>query len=723
MRLQYGCSSGLVVLGLAALLAPGCFRDPDPTKTKCSTRGCPAGFVCVNPPHGDCVRVTDGGPAVDSLGSAWDGPSPTELDAGDMNRADVRGIDVVPCDGCGPVDAWSTDAPLDRGGLSSADAIEIPPPDAPGQGGIGGGADGRIGGAGGITGSGGVGWDVSGSGGVASDASGTHTDGADAPAVAGTTGGKQGQGGAGGLGTGGTTNSVDAPLGTGGITLTGGVSGVGGAGGATGTGGAGSGGTTVTGTGGSAPTGGVVGAGGATGGQSGGDTGSGGSGGGTGGTPPDAVVQLSQTRQTIQGFGISTAMSSDSVPWDNVLTTNGSAGIGLSIVRVGMTPNGALTGTIPPASYGAKIIGSSWSAPAGCKSNGNTQKGGHLKSGCYDSWATTIAEFAVSQGLYAVSAGSEPDFASCGDSIGPPCSGDFDTMLFTAKEMVAFVKVLGSKLDSTGVKLIAPEPAEWIHLWSNTSATGSTVASHPDSSDPLKCGCFGTSTNCASGCLLGNGYDYGHYLSRDDTAWGYLDILGVHEYDTQHAEPWPADVNGGTRDKEVWVTEMSGLMYWPEQGPSSDIDNGVAVAGWIHSALVVGEASAWLYWWYRAAGDDNEGLILENGTMTKRYFTLGNYSKFVRPGYVMVAVTGNSNPELLLSAFAGAESTVIVAINKSGQEASLSINIAGGPVPRTCTPNVTSASDNLKPGTAVSVSGGTFTAALAAKTVTTFVCK
>jgi hypothetical protein len=34
------------------------------------------------------------------------------------------------------------------------------------------------------------------------------------------------------------------------------------------------------------------------------------------------------------------------------------------------------------------------------------------------------------------------------------------------------------------------------------------------------------------------------------------------------------------------MTEMSGVKWWPEQGPSSDINNGVAVAGWIHSALV-----------------------------------------------------------------------------------------------------------------------------------------
>ena len=49
----------------------------------------------------------------------------------------------------------------------------------------------------------------------------------------------------------------------------------------------------------------------------------------------------------------------------------------------------------------------------------------------------------------------------------------------------------------------------------------------------------------------GNGYDYGHWLAKDATAWGLIDIIGTHEYDTQKAEPWPSDVDGGKRSKTV----------------------------------------------------------------------------------------------------------------------------------------------------------------------------
>lgn len=461
----------------------------------------------------------------------------------------------------------------------------------------------------------------------------------------------------------------------------------------------------------------------------GGATGAGGTGpaidGGGAGSPGSGVtVQLDKTEQTIEGFGINTALGGG-ISWDPAFSLTGTDGIGLSIVRVGMNPDGSLSGDLSGAkSHNAKVIGSVWSAPATCKDNGTTQKGGHLLQSCYDSWSTAIANFAKNQGLYAMGAANEPDFASCA-AMGPPCTVDYDSMLYTATEMVNFVKVLGPKLKAAGVKLLAPEPSEWIHLWSNTSATGSTVASHPNSSDPLKCGCFGNSpvtTGCAATCTQGNGYDYGHWLAKDATAWAAIDILGTHEYDSQRAEPWPADVDGGKRTKTIYETEVSGVQYWPEAGPSSDINNGVAVAGWIHSALVVGQASAWLWWWYKASSNsDNEGLVTSSNP--KRYYTLGNYSKFVRPGYVMVDVTGNSNTNVLLSAFTGTDGTVIVAINKSASAVSVPIAFSGGTAPASCTPTVTSATDNLKAGTAVTVTGGTLTAALAATTVTTFVCK
>jgi glucuronoarabinoxylan endo-1,4-beta-xylanase len=438
---------------------------------------------------------------------------------------------------------------------------------------------------------------------------------------------------------------------------------------------------------------------------------------------------LDVTHQTIQGFGIGTVWmpSGKPFPVDKLFGTAGTDAIGLSILRVGMGPSGVLNGPFvaEAKAKGAKIIGSVFSPPASCKSNGNTQHGGTLLERCFDSFSTSIAKFAQVQGLYAMSIGDEPDLASCNDS--PPCIGDFDSTTYTAKQMAAWVKVAGPKLRAQGVKVIAPEVDEWNHAWSNASATGSLVAEHPHSSDPLNCGCFSNDaveTGCAQACLDGNGYDYGHWLWKDPEAWQAFDIFGVHEHDSQRAYAWPADVNGGKRDKEVWQTDMSGMKYWPEGEPSIDIDNALAVAGWIHSALTVGEASAWLWGFYESFFlDDNEGLALTRGgaTTAKRYFVLGNYSKFVRPDFVRVEVVGNANHDLLLSAFKGPDGTVVVvAVNRGGEAVTLPIAITGGAAPAMLTPTLTSATDNLMELPAVTVSGGSFTAMLPSSSVTTF---
>ena len=456
----------------------------------------------------------------------------------------------------------------------------------------------------------------------------------------------------------------------------------------------------------------------------------GGVGGGAAGSSGAVTVQLDRTEQTIDGFGINDSWAPAMTSAQATALFSATSGIGLTILRVGMGSNGMpISANIPgditlAKNAGAtKIIGSTWSPPgAACKS-GQTpldsanpdNNGGHVLMSCYTSWATSIKNFAVNQGLYAMSIANEPDFASCGTT--EPCNGSYPTTLYTANEMVTFVKVVGPMLQAAGIKVMAPEASEWNHTWSNTSACCS-VPSGRNSSDPLTCGFPPTSAACATG----GGYDYGHYLYKDSAAWAAFDILGVHEYDSQAAQPWPSDVPAR---KPVWQTEMSGVKWWAEQGPSNDINNGVVVGGWIHDALVNGQVSAWLWWWYQANNtDDNEGLILKNGNDTKRHYVLGNYSKFVRPGSTRVDIGGAVPAGVLLSGYKGTDGTVaVVAINQGTASVSVPISISGGTAPASLTPWVTSATDNLASKAAVTVSGGSFTAALAAKTVTTFVGK
>lgn len=471
--------------------------------------------------------------------------------------------------------------------------------------------------------------------------------------------------------------------------------------------------------------------------------------GGGGSEPEILTVQLGAVRQIIRGFGINASILAPgkTLPWNQLFTLDAPDGLGLSILRIGMTDTG-LHRSVPndwetARTLGARIIATCWSAPAAWKTNNSSNAGGHLRPDRYHEWATMIAEYANEHGLYAMSLGNQTDFASCAQSAGtchPPLTDEFDSMVYTGKEMAEFVKVAGPIFEkiAPSTKVIAPEATSWIHVWSSLSPDAVKYGYYR-SADPLDCNCFANeidasaAATCAPHCLNGasgklaeGGYDYGHWLASTAESWSAFDILGVHQYESQVGYAWPADVTGGVRDREVWQTEMAGETNWPEMGPSTSIDNGVAVARWIHSALTVGEASAWLYWTYEAQFlNDNQGLALVLGgtTIAKRYYTMGNFSRYIRPDvFHAVRVAGPSPEDVLVSAYkSDSDEVVIVAINESKQTVETPIAITGGTVPTMMIPQVTTAAENWAEGAPVPVINESLLATLPAMSVTTFV--
>jgi O-glycosyl hydrolase len=58
----------------------------------------------------------------------------------------------------------------------------------------------------------------------------------------------------------------------------------------------------------------------------------------------------------------------------------------------------------------------------------------------------------------------------------------------------------------------------------------------------------------------------------------------------------------------------------------------------------IAQVNSWQYWLLSAIGGytDNEGLTDSRGNLAKRAYTLGNFSKFVRPGWTVVGVTNST---------------------------------------------------------------------------------
>ncbi len=142
------------------------------------------------------------------------------------------------------------------------------------------------------------------------------------------------------------------------------------------------------------------------------------------------TVNLESQNQTIRGFG-----GMNFPRWIDDLTSeqvdkafgNSSGQIGLSILRISVSPTNDQWGLEVPTAqraknYGAIILASPWSPPASMKTNNSTIHG-ELSTSAYGDYAAYLSDFANymssnSASLYAISLQNEPDwlpdYESCG---------------------------------------------------------------------------------------------------------------------------------------------------------------------------------------------------------------------------------------------------------------------------------------------------------------------
>jgi glucuronoarabinoxylan endo-1,4-beta-xylanase len=311
-----------------------------------------------------------------------------------------------------------------------------------------------------------------------------------------------------------------------------------------------------------------------------------------------------------------------------------------------------------------------WSPPAGDKDNNNVNNGGHLNSSNYASWSKVIAAFPAfykkngGVDLYAISAQNEPDFTA-----------SYQSCLFNSSQMVAWIDVLGPALAalSPPVKVLAAEPDNWGNIW--------------------------------------GGDGYGPAIIADSMANSFVGPIATHDYGGTSAGTYGRPTPPSNNTHHVWETECTP----GDTGP-------ITIATMIYAAFSTGGVSGWHYWW-------TEALVPNNNTSSPpaQVYALGNFSKFVRPGYYRVDVSGApkaSGTTPLVVAFTNlSNGTVSIVVVNGGGAANVSFFVAGNAWPASVTPYVTTTSSKLAAGTAISVSGGRFSASLAGQSVTTFVGK
>jgi glucuronoarabinoxylan endo-1,4-beta-xylanase len=394
----------------------------------------------------------------------------------------------------------------------------------------------------------------------------------------------------------------------------------------------------------------------------------------------DITINPATTYQTMDGFGIADVWQSRNNSTTAMLTLlfDPDQGIGLTLLRIGIDGStGKIMGDAAfvdgpaIAKHGGKIWAAPWSPPSSSKDNNNVNNGGHLNTSAYESWSSTLAAFPAyfkqqsGVDLWGTSAQNEPDFVA-----------SYQSCIYSAAQMNAFIKVLGPKLQALDppVHLIAAEPDVWSHTWNN-------------------------------------GDQFGNAINGDATVSSLVDIIATHDYGS--------NVNSTTRPSppasnthHVWETEITYTN-------GAAIGAGLDLARGIYAAITSGGVSGWHYWWTQA--------FMDGGNATnppKRVYTMGNFSKFVRPGYVRVGISGAPSSVQIVPFMSPTDGTLaIVALNSGTSAQQVSFFVSGSAWPSTVTPYVTSASSNLAAGTAVSVSGGRFSGSLAAQSVTTFVGK
>ncbi|MFA6835302.1 MAG: carbohydrate-binding protein [Fibrobacteraceae bacterium] len=390
----------------------------------------------------------------------------------------------------------------------------------------------------------------------------------------------------------------------------------------------------------------------------------------------DVSINLGNKLQKISGFGASSAWNSltsaeEELLWDTL------SGAGLSLHRLRIDETGLVSSTsnqtqLKIAQYAVKkgvtVWASPWAPVSSFQTNYGTDNSGNAKlrfNFAYGSqWATLLANYAKdmkSAGvpLYAISAQNEPD------------GSNFNH--FSADSLALWIKnYLGPAIEGTGVKIIAPETVNWYSFPSYKKA-----------------------------------------ILEDATASAYVPIIATHEYGGTPAA-YPEIAAAG---KEFWQTEIYESLNVTDPGINSAINTAILM----HEALVTAGVNAWHYWWIH--GPTGTSLFPNNvSTPAKRLWAMGNYSRFVRPGFSRIEATATPATGVRLSAYKDSLNTkaVVVIINSNSSDISLNFTIDGA-VPTSMIPYVTDTTQDLNAQTEIAVSSNKITYSVPKRSITSLV--
>ena len=379
--------------------------------------------------------------------------------------------------------------------------------------------------------------------------------------------------------------------------------------------------------------------------------------GGRAASAADVTVDLGAAKQLIRGFGASSA-------WCGTVSTSVMDSLykdlGYSILRVRIEEG----------------IGDGWS------------------SGSYSAWAPELAnaQNAIARGAIA--------FAS---PWNPPASMKSGGKLITSKygDYANYLKAYAKYFADNGAPLYAisiqnePDYAATWTAWTATDLLNFLTAQGATLSSAIK-------------IIMPESFQFIHAMSdpslNDATVAPYISIIGGHLYGGK-IQDYPL---AQTQGKELWETEH----YFDDD----QITNIMTMAKEVHDCMATASMNAYVYWWITYGN----GLATSSGTIFKRAYVLGQFAKYIRPGYFRVDATANPVTNVNVSAYKGDNKVVIVAVNTGTTSVDQNFVLRSGTASQLSSWQTT-ANSNMAAGQSYQASGGSFTAALPGQSITTFV--
>jgi len=382
-------------------------------------------------------------------------------------------------------------------------------------------------------------------------------------------------------------------------------------------------------------------------------------------------VDVKTSHQTIRGFGTCSAWCGTLTKEEGDLLFSTTKGAGLSLHRIMIERNGAtqseIANTKLASSYGVTVWGTPWYCKNGVKVAGKDYDTLYEKD--YQAWADVLAATSntlknAGTPLYAMSSGNETDLG--------------------------------------WTKFDAPTLANWVGKY-----MGPTLAAKAPEVKVM-------------GVETCNWYGFSGYyktFKANAEAWKYSSILATHLYGG-NPTAYPEIQAAG---KEFWQTEIYDTDTRTED---PGMGSALRVCKLIHDALTIANMNAWHFWWIKPCSGCNNGALWVEATKkpAKRLWIMGNWSRYVRPGFVRIGATAAPTAGVTVSAYrdSALSKVVIVAYNTTTSNTPQEFSISGT-TPVKLTPCITDPAKDLVEEASRPLTSSTFSYTLPAQSVTTLV--